>query len=579
MLSDLEIARAAKLQPIVDIAGQLGLAEDEIDLYGRYKAKVHLDVLDRVSGRRGGKYVIVTAINPTPLGEGKTVTTVGLTQGLKAIGKPSMACLRQPSMGPTFGIKGGAAGGGYSQVVPMVDFNLHLTGDMHAVGAAHNLLAAALDARLMHETRLSDEQLARRNMLRLDIDPYTINWRRVVDVNDRALRHVVVGLGTEEDGRPRETGFEITAASEIMAILALAHDGGDMRRRLAHTMVAMDKNGRPVTAEHLGAGGAMAVIMKDAVQPNLMQTLEGSPVFVHAGPFANIAHGNSSIIADRLGVQLLNDGYVITEAGFGSECGLEKFANIKCRAMELRPDCAVLVATIRALKMHGGGPRVVPGRRLARAYRRENLELLEAGLSHLQAHIYIARRFGLPVVVAINRFESDTPAEIDMVRESALQAGAYDAVPSDVFAHGGDGGRDLAHAVVGACSSGSNFTFLYPLEATIEQKIQTIATQIYGADGVDFLPLAQQKIEQYTALGFDMLPVNMAKTPLSLSHDPELKGVPSGYNLQVRDIRVSLGAGFLYALCGEIQTMPGLPSDPAFARIDIGEDGQIEGLS
>ncbi len=578
MRSDLEIARAARLQPIGAIAAQLGLQEEEIDLYGRHKAKVRLSALERVIGHQDGKYVIVTAINPTPLGEGKTVTTVGLSQALHHIGKRTVACIRQPSMGPTFGIKGGAAGGGYAQVVPMEDFNLHLTGDIHAVGVAHNLLAAALDARLMHESRLSDEQLARRGLRRLDIDPYTITWKRVVDVNDRALRHVVIGLGTEEDGRPRETGFEITAASEVMAILALAHDAEDMRRRLGHILVALDRHGNPVTADHLGAGGAMAVLMRDALQPNLMQTLEGSPVFVHAGPFANIAHGNSSIIADRLGVKLLTDGYVVTEAGFGSECGLEKFADIKCRYSGLRPDCAVLVATVRALKMHGGGPRVAPGRPLHRAYRQENLELLAAGLPHLAAHVRIIRRFGIPVVVAVNRFAADTDAEFELVRQAALAAGATAAVPSDVHAQGGRGGEELAHAVVAACQRGSDFTFLYPLEATIEQKIQTIATQIYGADGVDLLPLAEEKIALYTRLGFDMLPVNMAKTPLSLSHDPDRKGVPSGYRLPVRDVRVSVGAGFVYALCGEIQTMPGLPSEPAFAKVDLDEHGLIQGL-
>ena len=578
MPSDLEIARAARLRPIVEIAARLGLEEDEIELFGRYKAKIHLEVLDRVAQRPDGKYIIVTAINPTPLGEGKTVTTIGLSQALQAIGKRTLACIRQPSMGPTFGIKGGAAGGGYSQVVPMEDFNLHLTGDIHAVGVAHNLLAAALDARLMHESRLSDAQLAQKGLKRLDIDPYTITWKRVVDVNDRALRQVIIGLGSEEDGRPRQSGFEITAASEVMAILALSHDREDMRRRLGHIVVALGREGRPVTAEALGMGGAMAVLLKDALLPNLMQTLEGSPVFVHAGPFANIAHGNSSIFADRLGLKLLNDGYLVTEAGFGSECGLEKFCDIKCRYSGLRPDCAVLVATVRALKMHGGGPRVAPGKKLHRAYLQEDLGLLEKGLKHLEAHVRIARRFGLPVVVAINRFTTDTQAEIDLIREAALRAGALDAVPSEVWTHGSKGGEDLARAVVEACEQGAHFSFLYPLEATIEQKIQTIATQIYGASAVDFLPEARKKIDLYTRLGYDMLPVNMAKTPLSLSHDPQRKGVPRGFELPVRDIRASIGASFLYALCGEIQTMPGLPSEPAFMKVDLDECGQVEGL-
>ncbi|MFA6107286.1 MAG: formate--tetrahydrofolate ligase [Candidatus Latescibacterota bacterium] len=578
MLSDLEIARAARLRPIAEMAKYLGLEEEEIDLYGRYKAKVHLETIERLADRPNGKYIIVTAITPTPLGEGKTVTTVGLSQALHALGKRTIACIRQPSQGPTFGIKGGAAGGGYAQVIPMEDFNLHLTGDIHAVGAAHNLLAAALDARILHECRLDDEQLTRRQLRRLDVDPYAITWKRVLDVNDRALRRIVIGLGTEEDGRPRESGFEITAASEAMAILALATDRRDMRARLGRIVVAMSRSGQPVTADDLGAGGAMAALMRDALLPNLMQTLGGSPVFVHAGPFANIAHGNSSIIADRLGLKLVHDGYLVTEAGFGSECGLEKFADIKCRYSGLRPNCAVVVATVRALKMHGGGPRVVPGKKLNAAYRREDLGLLEKGLANLEAHLRVARRFGLPVVVAINRFDPDTDAEIDLIRAAAERAGARGAFVSEVWAKGGPGGAELARAVVAACDEPSDFHFLYPLEASIEQKIHTIATQIYGARDVALSPVALEKIELYNRLGFDRLPVNMAKTPLSLSHDPQLKGAPTGFDLPVRDIRASIGAGFLYALCGEIQTMPGLPSEPAFTKVDLNEQGQVEGL-
>jgi len=578
MLSDLEIAQAAKLQPILEIAEELGLEEDDLDRYGKYKAKVHLDVLEKFKERPNGKYIDVTAITPTPLGEGKTVTTIGVSQGLNYIGKKVFTVIRQPSQGPTFGIKGGAAGGGYSQIVPMEDFNLHLTGDIHAVGAAHNLLAAAIDARIMHESRLSDEQLAKMGLKRLDIDPYTITWNRVVDVNDRALRNIIIGLGTRDDGRPRQSGFDITVASEVMAILALTSDLFDLRKRLGRIVIGTNKKGEPVTAEDLGVAGAMTVLMKEAIMPNLMQTLEHSPAFVHAGPFANIAHGNSSIIADRIGLKLVSDGYLVTESGFGVDCGMEKFFDIKCRYSGLIPNCVVIVASIRALKMHGGGPRVVAGRPLDPAYKEENLELLKKGLGNLEANIKIALQFGIPVVIAVNKFATDTAAEIEMVREAAVAAGAEDAVVSEVWAKGGEGGAALAESVVKACEKPSNFKFLYPLDIPIKEKIETIATKVYGADGVDFSAEAEAKVNLYTKLGYDKLPLNMAKTHLSLSHDPNWKGVPRGYRLPIRDIRASVGAGFLYPLCGEMRTMPGLPSRPVFMDVDINEEGKTVGL-
>jgi len=578
MLNDLEIAQAAKLKPILEIAESVGLEEDDLDLYGKYKAKVHLDVLERFKERPNGKYIDVTAITPTPLGEGKTVTTIGLSQALAYIGKKVFTCIRQPSQGPTFGIKGGAAGGGYSQVVPMEDFNLHLTGDIHAVGAAHNLLAAAIDARIMHEDRLSDEQLASRGLRRLNIDPYSITWNRVVDVNDRALRQVIVGLGTEEDGRPRQTGFDITVASEVMAILALTTGWQDLRQRLGRIVIGTNRDGEPVTAEDLDVAGAMTVLMKDAIMPNLMQTLENTPAFVHAGPFANIAHGNSSVMADLIGLKLVSDGYLVTESGFGADCGMEKFFDIKCRVSGLIPNCVVMVASVRALKMHGGGPRVVPGRPLAPAYQEENLELLRKGLANLEANIGIAKLFGVPVVVAVNKFPTDTEAELELVQEAAVAAGAEAACISEVWAKGGAGGAQLAEAVVAACEKPSQFQFLYPLELSIKEKIETIATKVYNAAEVDYLPEAEEKIQLYTELGYDKLPICMAKTHLSLSHDPNRKGVPKDYTLPIRDIRASVGAGFLYPLCGEMRTMPGLPSVPAFMRVDLDETGKVVGL-
>ncbi len=605
--SDIEIAQAAELIPIVEVARSIGLSEDDLELYGKLKAKVHLDVLQRLADRPNGKYVDVTAITPTPLGEGKTVTTIGVSQGLHYIGKKVITCIRQPSMGPTFGIKGGAAGGGYAQVVPMEDFNLHLTGDIHAVGVAHNLLAAAIDARILHETELSDEQLAKfcPEIPRLNIDPNSILWNRVVDVNDRALRNVVIGLQAGQidkpvpegatlrevvahlpkgtDGVPRPTGYDITVASEIMAILALV-DGykglADLRERLGRIVWGFSKDGRPLTAEDLKVAGAMTVLMKDALMPNLMQTLDGTPAFVHAGPFANIAHGNSSIIADQIALKLAGpDGYVVTESGFGADCGMEKFFNIKCRYSGLIPNCVVLVCSVRALKMHGGGPEVIPGRPLNPAYTEENVELLEKGLPNLTQHIENARKFGVPVVVAINRFKDDTDREIAVIREAALRAGAHDVALSEVWAKGGEGGADLARAVVKACEEPSEFKFLYPLDMPIKEKIETIAREIYRADGVDYLPEAERKIELYTAMGYDRLPLNMAKTHLSFTHDPKLKGAPRGWRLPIRDIRASVGAGFLYPLCGAMRTMPGLPSRPAFVDVDVDlKTGRVVGL-
>jgi len=575
--SDIEVAQAARLKPIVEIAEKAGIRRDELELYGDFKAKVKLSISDRLKDRKDGKYIDVTAITPTPLGEGKTVTTIGLSQALHHIGKNVFTCIRQPSQGPTFGIKGGAAGGGYAQTVPMEDFNLHLTGDIHAVGAAHNLLAAAIDARILHEDSLSDKGLKKLGLKRLDIDPYSITWNRVVDVSDRALRNAVIGLGGEGDGRPRQTGWDITVASEIMAILALCSDLKDIRKRLGRIVIGTSKKGTPITAEDLGVAGAMTMLMLDAVKPTLMQTLEHSPCLVHAGPFANIAQGNSSIIADRIALKLAD--YVVTESGFGADMGMEKFLDIKCRVSGLTPHVVVIVATVRALKMHGGGPKVVPGRPLDKAYTQENLALLKAGCANLKKHVENAGKFGVNVVVAVNRFTADTDAEIEVVRQAALEAGADGAYESQVWAKGGPGGVALAEAVVAACEKPSNFRFLYPDDWPIEKKIETIATQIYGAKGVDFAPAAKAKIEMYTKMGFAKLPICMAKTHLSISHDPAWKGVPANYTMPVRDIRASVGAGFLYPLCGEMRTMPGLPATPVFMNYDIAEDGRVLGLS
>ncbi len=575
--SDIDIAQAATLKPIRDVAAQLGLTEDDLDLYGKYKAKVHLDVLKRLQDRPQGKYIDVTAITPTPLGEGKTTTTVGVSQALGAqLGKSVITCIRQPSQGPTFSIKGGAAGGGYSQVVPMEDFNLHLTGDIHAVTAATNLLAAAIDARLLHERNYGSRFKDVTGLDPLNIDPYTITWKRVVDANDRALRSIVIGLGAKDDGVPRETGYDIAVASEVMAILALTTSLKDMRQRLGRIVIGQNYSKEPVTAEQLGVAGAMAVLMKDALMPNLMQTLEGTPAFVHAGPFANIAHGNSSIIADQIALKLAD--YVVTESGFGADIGMEKFMDIKCRYSGLVPNVVVLVATIRALKMHGGGPKVVAGRDLDKAYTEENLPLLEKGFANLAKHIEIARLYGVPVVVAINRFKYDSLGEIELLQKLSEQTGAYAAVPSNHWAKGGEGAIELAEAVVSASEQPNNFQFLYPLDVSIKQKIEAIATKVYGASGVDYTPEASAQIAAYEKAGFGNLPICMAKTHLSLSHDPTLKGVPTGFTLPVREVRASVGAGFIYPLCGEMRTMPGLPSKPVFFKVDIDDDGKIVGL-
>ena len=563
MKSDLEIAQEAKLRPIEKIANNLGLTEDEIELYGKYKAKIDLDVLSRLRNKPNGKYIDVTAITPTPLGEGKTVTTIGLSLGLNAIGKKVMTCIRQPSLGPVFGIKGGAAGGGYSQVLPMEDFNLHFTGDVHAVSLANNLLAAFIDNHILKGNKLN-------------IDPNTVSWNRVVDVSDRALRNIVIGLGGKVNGIPREAGFDISVASEVMAILALASNLKDLRERLGRIVVAFTHDGKPVTAEELKCAGAMAVLMKDAIKPTLIQTTENTPCLVHAGPFANIAHGNNSIIADKIALKLAD--YVVTESGFGADCGAEKFMNIKCRISGLKPNCVVVVATVRALKMHSGRFTVVAGRPLDPALIREDLDSLSKGIENLEAHIENLKNFGVPIVVAVNKFVTDTEKEINLIRERAITAGAEDAVKSEVWAKGGEGGKELAEAVAKACEKPSNFKFLYPDDVSIKEKIEIIATKIYGADGVDFSPVAEKKIKLYAEYGWDKFPICMAKTHLSLSHDPMLKGRPRNFRLPVRDIRPSVGAGFLYPLCGDMRTMPGLPSVPAGTKIDIDENGKIVGL-
>jgi formyltetrahydrofolate synthetase len=575
--SDLEIAQAATIKPILEVAASIGLTEADLDLYGRYKAKVHLEVLQKFVSRPQGKYVDVTAITPTPLGEGKTTTTVGLTQGLGYIGKKAITCIRQPSMGPTFGIKGGAAGGGYSQIVPMEDFNLHLTGDIHAITASHNLVAAALDARMYHESRQSDAELAKLGLKRLNIDPYNIQWNRVLDINDRALRNIILGLGGTLDGIPREGGFDITVASEIMAILALTTSLKDMRERFSRMIVALDRTGHPITAENLGVAGAVTVLMKDAIMPNLMQTLEGQPAFVHAGPFANIAHGNSSILADQIALKLAD--YVITESGFGADIGMEKFFNIKCRYSGLIPNAVVLVTTVRALKMHGGGPTVVAGRALDKAYTEENLELLEKGIENLVAHIENVKKFGIPAVVAINRFPTDKDNEMALLKKLAVQAGAEQAVLAEHWAKGGPGAAELAEAVVAACENSNNFQFLYPLEWSIKQKIEKIATAIYGADGVSYDTAAEQQIKNFEQAGLGNLPICMAKTHLSISHEASWKGRPQGFTLPIREVRASAGAGFIYPLVGSMRTMPGLSSVPAYMKVDLDlETGKIVGL-
>src|SRR3984885_10588865 len=555
---DIEIAQAAIPIPIDQIAREVGILPEELELYGKNKAKVHLSIRDRLQDVPNGHYVVVTAITPTPLGEGKTTTTVGLSQALGAhLGKKVFTCVRQPSQGPTFGIKGGAAGGGYSQIIPMEEFNLHLTGDIHAITAANNLLAAAIDTRVMHEAQQKDEALfdrlcpaakdgsrrfapvmlrrlkklginktdpntltpeERSRFARLDIDPESITWRRVTDTNDRMLRQITIGQGPEEKGFTRVTGYDISVASEIMAILALTTSLADMRERLGAMVIGTNRAGEAVTADDIGIGGALTVLMKDAIFPNLMQTIEGTPAFVHAGPFGNIAHGNSSIVADQIALKLVgSEGYVLTEAGFGADMGFEKFCNIKCRYSGLKPDAAVLVATIRALKMHGGGPKVVAGKPLANAYTEENLELLEKGCSNLIRLIADVRSFGIPVVVGVNRFKDDTDNEVALVRRLAIEAGAADAVVSNHWAEGGAGALDLGKAVIAACEKPANFHFLYALDLSIKEKIEKIVKDIYGGAGVEYSPEAEKKVELYTRQGFDKLPICMAKTQYSLS--------------------------------------------------------------
>jgi len=563
--SDLEIARAVKPRPIVDIARDLGIADDELELYGPTKAKVTMEAITRLEAERPrGKYVLVTAITPTPLGEGKSTTAVGLAQGLNHIGKRAAVNLRQPSLGPVFGIKGGAAGGGYSQVIPMEDFNLHLTGDVHAIGAAHNLAGAFLDNSLHHKNPLG-------------IDPRGILWPRVLDISDRALRHIVIGLGGREDGVTRETEFVITVASEVMAVLALAIDLQDLRARLGRMVMATTMDGRPVTAEALGVAGAMTVLLRDALKPNLLQTLEGGPAFVHAGPFANIAHGNNSIIADRLA--LVTNDIVCTEAGFGADMGAEKFFDIKCRASGLVPDAAVVVATVRALKMHGGVGRIVAGKPLDPALLEEDVEAVRRGAANLAKQIENVTMFGVSAVVAINSFPTDTPAEVEAIREVSLAAGARDAVVATHFTEGGAGAAALAEAVWAAAEDGgSGFRLLYPDDMPLAAKIDTIARRVYGADGVEYLPAAAKSLKQFEDLGYGQLPICMAKTQYSLSHDAALKGCPTGFTIPIREVRLSAGAGFITPICGEMRTMPGLPSRPGGEKIDIDADGNIVGL-
>jgi len=564
MLSDLEIARQAKLRPIRDVAGDLGLDEDDYDIYGSpYIAKLRLSLLERLADRPQARYVDVTAITPTPLGEGKSTTTVGLGQAMKHIGKNALITLRQPSMGPTFGIKGGAAGGGYAQVVPMDLFNLHLTGDIHAVAAATNLLAAMIDNKLLRGNPL-------------DIDPFSITWKRVIDMNDRALRSVILGLGGKEDGIPRETGFDIAVASEVMAILALATSLKDLRERLGRIVVGFTRDRKPVTAEMIGAAGAMTVLMKEALRPTLMQTLENTPVLVHAGPFANIAQGNSSVLADLIGVRLSD--YVITESGFGADIGAEKFFNIKCRASGLRPDAAVLVVTVRALKAHSGNYKISPGRPLPEAMLENNVNDVEAGAANLLKHIENVMKHGVTPVVAINRFSTDHDDEIRMIQRIAEEAGALGAAVCTHHADGGKGAIELAEMVVAACDAPSEFRYLYDLDQPIKEKIATIAREIYGAADVSYEPTAESQIKRYEKSGFGNLPICMAKTHLSLSHDPGLRGAPSGFTLPVREVRASVGAGFIYPIVGDMRTMPGLPSTPAAEDVDIDENGEIIGL-
>lgn len=626
--SDIAISRAQHPKMITKVATEVGVLPGELEPYGAYKAKVDLSLLKRLEHRKNGRYVVVTGITPTPLGEGKSTTTMGVVQALGAhLGRVAFANVRQPSQGPTFGIKGGAAGGGYSQVIPMDEFNLHLTGDIHAVTAANNLLAAAIETRMFHENTQKDGPLYKRlvpakkgkrefqpiwhrrlkklgitktnpddltpeeitRFARLDIDPSTITWRRVLDVNDRHLRGITVGTAPTEKGQTRETGFDISVASEVMAILALSKDLADMRERLGRMVIGTSRAGEPVTCDDIGAGGALTALMKDAIKPNMMQTLEGTPVFVHAGPFANISIGASSVIADRLALKLAGTevdedhsaktGFVVTEAGFDFTMGGERFFNIKCRSSGLQPDCVVIVATVRALKVHGGGPPISPGAPLDKVYTEENVDILRKGCVNLKKHIENAKQYGVPVVVAINKFEGDTAAEIEALREEALAAGAEDAIESDHWAQGGAGAVDLAKGVIKACEQPKEFKFLYNTEGTVLERMEAICKKMYGAEKVEFSELAQKKVDTYTAQGFGNLPICIAKTQYSLSHDPDLKGAPTGFTVPIRDVRLAVGAGYLYALAADIQTIPGLPTAPGYINVDIDtETGEIDGL-
>lgn len=555
MLSDIEIAQQAKMQKITDVAAKLGISEDDIELYGKYKAKLSYDLIRRVKDKKDGKLILVTAITPTPAGEGKSTTTVGLAQGLAKLGKKVIVALREPSLGPCMGIKGGAAGGGYSQVVPMEDINLHFTGDFHAITSAHMLLAAMLDNHIQQGNALN-------------IDPRRIAWKRVVDMNDRELRNIVVGLGGKAHGVPRQDGFDITVASEVMAILCLASSLHDLKERLAKIIVAYDYNGNPVTAGQIKAQGAMAALLKDAVKPNLVQTLENVPAIIHGGPFANIAHGCNSVMATQTGMKLAD--YTITEAGFGADLGAEKFFDIKCRYAGLKPDATVIVATVRALKMHGGVPKT--------DLKTPNVEAVKKGLVNLEKHIENVKKFGVPCVVAINIFAQDTAEELEAVREHCAKHGVNVAL-SDVFAKGGEGGIDLAKEVIALADSGeSKFAPIYPLDMSLKGKIETIAKEIYGADGVNYTKEADKALKEFEELGYGNLPICMAKTQYSFSDDPALLGRPSGFKITIRNCRIAAGAGFIVVLTGDVMTMPGLPKIPAAEKIDVTDDGVISGL-
>ena len=626
--SDIAISRAQAPKHVTNIAQEVGISPSELEPYGAYKAKVDLNIIKRLAHRRDGRYVVVTGITPTPFGEGKSTTTMGLAQALGAhLGHLTFANVRQPSQGPTFGIKGGAAGGGYSQVIPMDEFNLHLTGDIHAVTAANNLLAAAIETRMFHESTQKDGPLYKRlvpakngkrefapvffrrlkklgiektdpdsltedeirRFARLDIDPETITWKRVMDVNDRHLRGMLLGNAPTEKGHTRQTGFDISVASECMAILALSTSLGDMRERLGRMVVASSRSGDPITCDDVGAGGALTALMRDAIKPNLMQSLEGTPVFVHAGPFANISIGNSSILADKMALKLAGTepdedyatkaGFVVTEAGFDFTMGGERFFNIKCRTSGLVPDVVVVVATIRALKVHGGGPPISPGAPLDPIYKEENVDILRKGCVNLAKHVANAKTYGVPVVVAINKFSTDTQAEIEVVREEAIKAGAEDAIMANHWAEGGKGAIDLAKGVIAASEKPKDFKLLYDLEGSVQERIEKIACEMYGAAGVEFSELAQKKVDTYTRQGFGNLPICIAKTQYSLSHDPDLKGAPTGFTVPIRDVRMAAGAGYLYALAADIQTIPGLPTAPGYLNVDVDpETGEIDGL-